>query len=150
MWKTLLSQFNQIYFRSNATTALGGFNTNSATSTEGGTGPTADSTTPGVASTVGFNSLTVGSATYTQIFRTTGPSASKYIENDYIIKVRRPTTSTLEFVITFRDDDAGDQTGIGAPVDEEVVGTLTSVVRCTRPSGANVDVPAPTGVSTGL
>jgi hypothetical protein len=150
MWQTLLSQFNQIQFRINSTTASGGFNTSSATSTEGGTGPTADSTTPGLATTVGFNSLTVGSATHTQIFRTTGPGASKYVENDYIIKVRRPTASTLEFVITFRDDDAGDQTGIGAGVDEEVTGTLTSIVRCTRPSGANVDVPAPTGVATAL
>lgn len=150
MWETLLAQFNQINFRSTTTTALGGFNTSVIGSTEGGTGPTADSTTPGVASTVGFDSLTIGAAAFTQIFRTTGPGASRYIENDYIIKVRRPTASTLEFVITFRDDDAGDQTGLGAPVDEEVTGTLTSIVRCTRPSGANVDVPAPTGVATAL
>ncbi len=151
MWQNLLTQFSQIYFSGNNTVAVGGFNTNSTGSTEGGTGPTADSTTPGVASTTGFFSLTTGSTGYTQIFRTTGPTG-KYVENDYIIKVRRPTLSTLEFVITFRDDDAGDQTGIGAGVDEEVTGTLTSIVRCTRPSGTggNVDVPAPTGVATAL
>jgi hypothetical protein len=154
MWQNLLAQFSQIYFGASNTQALGGFNTNSASSTEGGTGPTADSTTPGIASTTGFFNLVTGSSTYTQIFRTTGPTSpnSSYVENDYIIKVRRPTLSTLEFVITFRDDDAGDQTGLGAPVDEEVTGTLTSIVRCTRPSGTapNVDVPAPTGVATAL
>lgn len=149
MWQNLLSQFGQIYFGRASTTSVGGFNTNSAPSTEAGTSGTADSTAPGIANAVGFTNLTVGSATHTQIFRTTGPTG-KYVENDYIIKVRRPTLSTLEFVITFRDDDAGDQTGLGAGVDEEVTGTLTSLVRCTRPSGANVDVPAPTGVSTAL
>jgi hypothetical protein len=154
MWQNLLTQFSQINFRDNSTQALGGFNTNTASSSEAGTGPTADSTTPGVASTTGFFNLVTGATTHTQIFRTTGPTSpnSSYVENDYIIKVRRPTLSTLEFVITFRDDDAGDQTGIGAPVDEEVTGTLTSIVRCTRPSGTapNVDVPAPTGVATAL
>lgn len=152
MWQNLLSQFGQITFGSTSTAASGGFNTvGGPGGTEGGTGPTADSTAAGVASTTGFGSLTVGSATYTQIFRTTGPTG-KYVENDYIIKVRRPTNSTLEFVITFRDDDAGDQTGLGPAVDEEITGTLTSLVRCTRPSGTapNVDVPAPTGVSTAL
>lgn len=154
MWQNLLTQFSQITFRDNSTQALGGFNTNAATSTEAGTGPTADSTTPGIASTTGFFNLVTGATTYTQIFRTTGPTSpnSSYVENDYIIKVRRPTLSTLEFVITFRDDDAGDQTGLGGPVDEEVTGTLTSLVQCTRPSGTggNVDVPAPTGVATAL
>lgn len=153
-WQNLLAQFSQIYFGASNTQALGGFNTNAATSTEGGTGPTADSTTPGIASTTGFFNLVTGSTAYTQIFRTTGPTSpnNKYVENDYIIKVRRPTLSTLEFVITFRDDDAGDQTGLGGGVDEEVTGTLTSIVRCTRPSGTapNVDVPAPTGVATAL
>jgi hypothetical protein len=154
MWQNLLAQFSQIYFGASNTQALVGFNTNSASSTEGGTGPTADSTTPGVASATGFFNLVTGATTHTQIFRTTGPTSpnNKYVENDYIIKVRRPTLSTLEFVITFRDDDAGDQTGLGAPIDEEVTGTLTSIVRCTRPSGTapNVDVPAPTGVATAL
>jgi len=151
VWRDLLAQFSQIYFGASNTQALGGFNTNTPPSTEGGTGPTADSTTPGVASTTGFLNLVTGSTTYTQIFRTTGPTGV-YVENDYIIKVRRPTLSTLEFVITFRDDDAGDQTGLGPAVDEEVTGTLTSIVRCTRPSGTapNVDVPAPTGVATAL
>lgn len=111
IWQTMLSQFSQINFGASNTQALGGFNTNSASSTEGGTGPTADSTTPGIASTTGFFNLVTGSSTYTQIFRTTGPTSpnNKYVENDYIIKVRRPTLSTLEFVITFRDDDAGDK-----------------------------------------
>jgi hypothetical protein len=154
IWRDMLAQFSQIYFGASNTQALGGFNTNSATSSLAGTGATADSTTPGVASTTGFFNLVTGASTHTQIFRTTGPTSpnNKYVENDYIIKVRRPTLSTLEFVITFRDDDAGDQTGIGPAIDEEVTGTLTSIVRCTRPSGTapNVDVPAPTGVATAL
>lgn len=154
IWRDLLSQFSQIYFGATSTQSVGGFNTNTAPSTQAGTGATADSTTPGVASTTGFFNLVTGAATHTQIFRTTGPTSpnNKYVENDYIIKVRRPTLSTLEFVITFRDDDAGDQTGLGPAIDEEVTGTLTSIVRCTRPSGTapNVDVPAPTGVATAL
>ena len=31
----------------------------------------------------------------------------------------------LEFIVTLNDDDAGDQTGTGGPVDEDVGGTTT-------------------------
>ncbi len=146
MWQNLLSQFGTITFAKSSTTITGGFNNQAATPSESGSTATSDSTAAGAAGTTGFNSLTTGSATYTQIFRTTGPTG-KYVENDYIVKARRPTASTLEFVITFRDDDAPDPS-----FDEEVSGTLTSIVRCTRPSGTapNVDVPAPTGVATAL
>lgn len=99
-------------------------------------------------STTGFTSLIIGAAAIT-ILSQPGP-AGVYAENDYIVQVSRPTSSTLAFTITFRDDDAGDQTGLGGPVDEEVTGTLTSLVRCARPSGENVDVPAPAGTSTTL
>jgi hypothetical protein len=152
MWKDLLAQFSQIQFRAASTQIVGGFNSQTTTPTDAGNNATSDNTAPGVATNVGFRSLVVGSASYTQIFRTTGPASSKYTENDYIIKVRRPTLTTLEFVITFRDDDAGDKTGLGNAVDENVTGTLTSVVRCARPSGTdgNVDVPAPSATSTVL
>lgn len=149
LWKNLMSQFGTISFANTSTSASGGFNNQTATSTEAGPSGTSDSTPAGVNSSFGFNNLVVGNTTWNQIFRSTGV-AGKYVENDYIIKVRRPTNNTLEFIITFRDDDAGDQTGIGGPVDEDLSGTLTSIVRCTRPSGTapNVDVPAPLGTST--
>ncbi len=47
-----------------------------------------------------------------------------------------------------RDDDEGDQTGVGGPEDENVKGTLTSAIYYRRATGSNVEVTAPS-VSTG-
>lgn len=130
-WTNMLNGFGTLSFGASTTAITGAVNA-------GGS----------VATSSGFRNLTIGGGSITLLSQP-GP-AGVYAENDYIVQVSRPTSSTLQFVITFRDDDAGDQTGLGAAVDEEVDGTLTSIVECTRPSGANVDVPAPTGSATSI
>lgn len=130
-WTNLLSGFGVLSFRGSSSSITGTLNS-------GGS----------LASSTGFFGLIVGAAPTTILIQP-GP-AGVYAENDYVVQVSRPTSNTIAFTITFRDDDAGDQTGTGAAVDEEVTGTLTSLIRCTRPSGSNVDVPSPTGTSTTL
>lgn len=130
-WTNMLAGFGLLSFRGTSSSITGVLNS-------GGT----------LSSATGFYSLTVG-AGLTTLLSQPGP-AGVYAENDYIIAVSRPTTNTLVFTVTFRDDDVGDQTGIGAAVDEQVDGTLTSIVQCTRASGANVDVPAPSGSATAI
>ena len=80
-------------------------------------------------------------------FITQGSSISQYAENRYTINAHK-TASTIVFVITWRDADVGDQTGLGPQVDELVTGTITSTCLCTSPSGSNVSVPAPTSSGT--
>jgi hypothetical protein len=130
-WSNMLSGPGVLSFRGTSTTITGTLNSGNI-----------------LADTTGFFNLTVG-AGLTTIMSQPGP-AGVYAENDYVIQVRRPANNTLEFVITFRDDDAGDQTGLGPAVDETVDGTLTVTAQTTRPSGSNVDVPAPTASATAL
>lgn len=99
-------------------------------------------------SSTGWSNMSTNIAAPTN-FITQGSSVSQYAENRYIIDAYR-TASSIIFTITFRDADIGDQTGLGPGVDEAVTGTLTSTCLCTRPSGANVDVPAPTASATAL
>ena len=93
-----------------------------------------------LATTTGFNNLT---STAVTLLNQPGPNGV-YTENDYVITARKPTSNTLEFTVTYRDDDLGDQTGLGPAVDETINGTLTAAFSSNRPFGANVDIPAPT------
>lgn len=78
------------------------------------------------------------------------PSGS-YAENRYYIYARRDAGSTqLILTIQFQDNDLGDQVGLGAPIDENVDGTLNSVISQYRPSGANVSVTGPTASQSGM
>jgi len=81
-------------------------------------------------------------------------AAGVYLENDYNIQAKKNaadnTATVLTFEIQFRDDDTGDQTGVGSPEDENIDGTLTSTVQIFRSTGANVSLPAPTASSTTL
>jgi hypothetical protein len=116
-----------------------------------------------VASSTGWYQLTTTNA---KIFEKPAV-AGVYNENDYNINARKNandnTATELIFTIQFRDDDAGDQrpvdpgtlgvdgVGVAGPgVDENVDGTLTSVVRIFRPVGANVALSAPSVVESGL
>lgn len=101
------------------------------------------STGTGSGSSIGFYDLT---ATFQTVFTKSGSGV--YAENDYIVQARAETSTTVDFKILFRDDDAGDQTGIGPAVDENVTGTLTSTVSYLRASGSNVSVAAPAFVNT--
>lgn len=130
-WTNMLSQFGTLRFGAASTSITGSTNT-------GGS----------VGSSVVFTSLTVGGAAQQMLFQP-GPSGV-YAENDYVVTVSRPTSDTLAFTITFRDNDDGDQTGLGDEVDENVDGTLTSSISVTRPFGDNVDIPSPTASSTTL
>ncbi len=79
------------------------------------------------------------------IFRKQAPSGS-YAENDYEVYAKRNAGSTqLILTIRFRDDDSGDPN-----FDEDVDGSLRSLIRQVRPSGSNVSVPTPTASATGL
>jgi len=132
-WTSMLSGFGTFSFRGTSSAITGSVNT-------GGS----------VSSATGFHSLTVGAAAPGTTVLTQAAPTGKYVENRFLIQVRRPSASTLAFLISYQDNDAGDQTGTGPAVDEDVGGTVTTTFTCTRPSGSNVDVPAPAGSSTTL
>jgi hypothetical protein len=132
-WASMLSGFGTFSFRAAQSTITGSVNTGGSIS--GGTG---------------FFSLSVGAPAPGTTVLTQAAPAGKYVENRFLIQVRRTTASTLTFLISYQDNDAGDQTGTGPAVDENVGGTVTTTITCTRPSGSNVDVPAPTGSSSAL
>jgi len=83
--------------------------------------------------------------TEVKIFQDGG--TNPYAENDYQIFIRY-ITNGIRVRVVFRDDDAGDQTGSGAPEDENVKGTLTSSITVRRATGSNVEVTSPS-VATG-
>jgi len=138
-WTNMLNGVGKLSFKATSTSISGtGINTGST-----------------LATTTGFHAagLTFGGAAVTLVNQV-GPTGF-YVENDYIITVEKLTNgganNQLRFVITFRDDDAGDlKPGAepGPPIDENVDGTLTITPTCTRPFGVNVDVPAPTATGT--
>ena len=78
--------------------------------------------------------------TEVQIFQDSG--TTPYSENDYQIFIRY-ITNGIRVRVVFRDDDVGDQTGLGAAVDENVKGTLTSAITVRRATGTNVEVTSP-------
>lgn len=78
--------------------------------------------------------------TEVQIYQAGG--TTPYAENDYQIFIRY-ISNGIRIRIVFRDDDTGDQTGSGPPVDENIQGTLTSAVYYRRATGSNVAVDAP-------
>jgi hypothetical protein len=132
IWSTnILDRIGKLSFKSN-TTSISGPGVNAGGS---------------VALSTGWHNgaITFGGAAVTLVTNP-GP-AGVYVENDYIITVQKLVNgglnNQLQFVVTFRDDDAGDTL-----TDESVDGTLTVTTTCTRPFGVNVDVPAPTGTAT--
>jgi hypothetical protein len=80
------------------------------------------------------------SGTEVQILQRGG--ATPYSENRYNAYARA-ITNGVRIRIQYQDNDAGDQTGVGPPVDELVRGTLTSAISYIRPTGSNVQVDAP-------
>jgi hypothetical protein len=85
------------------------------------------------------------STSNTLVGQKNAPSGS-YAENRYYIYARRDAGSTqLILTIEFQDLDAGDPN-----FDENVDGTLNSVIGQYRPSGANVSVTSPTASQSGM
>jgi len=122
-WSNLLSNMGTIAFSGSDTTASG----------------------TGTGSLIGNESLTTS---YTTIFTKTGSGV--YAENDYTIRAKSTTSNSIQFEISFNDDDSGDPpvTPIppgGAPdgIDEDVTaitGTTTSTVQVYRANGATLNL----------
>jgi hypothetical protein len=68
-----------------------------------------------------------------------GMAGSVYAENYYKIIASAPSANQLMFKILFHDVDAGDQTGIGPAVDENVSGVTSSSVGVYYPSHSFTD-----------
>jgi len=71
------------------------------------------------------------------LFQRQGQDAA-YAENRYNIFAKEVSNSAIQFTIQFQDQDLGDPN-----VDEQVDGTLVSIVQMLRPTGSFVSVPAP-------
>ena len=128
-WNNLLSSMGTVLFKSDNCTSNG--------------------TTPGTPKNLGNFDLT---STYQLVFQKDGTGV--YSMNDYNIKAKENTTAQIQFLIEFRDDDvgsdAGDSNNDGAinPIDEDVTGTLESVVGERLPTGAYVALTSPTFATT--
>jgi hypothetical protein len=75
-------------------------------------------------------------------------SAAVYAENRYRIEARATNSSTIQFRVTFEDNDAGDQQAIppapfGPAQDEDVNLDITVTFQTRRASGSNVAVSNP-------
>jgi hypothetical protein len=126
-WTTMFTTMGTIVFGFNTTTATGSGNN----------------------SNYGWNNLPNSA---TRIFDKPAPAGS-YAENEYFIYGRKVSGSQLEFTVQFQDNDTGDQQGgvlPGPQVDEDIDGTLDSVLQARRASGTNVTVPTPPAASSGL
>jgi hypothetical protein len=110
---------------------------------------TSDGSAPGTSFDIGNFELT---DSYQLVFQKDGTGV--YAENDYNISAKENSTTVLEFRIQFRDDDAGDDTndanqdGAINPIDEDVTGTLDSVVGERLPTGTRVFLTSPTFATT--
>lgn len=128
-WNNLLAAMGTVKFKSNNCTS--------------------DGSAPGTSFDVGNFELT---DSYQLVFQKDGTGV--YAENDYNISAKENSTTVLEFRIQFRDDDAGDDTddanqdGAINPIDEDVTGTLDSVVGERLPTGTRVFLTSPTFATT--
>lgn len=83
----------------------------------------------GIGTSIGSNNIT---STYQTVYTKFGSSV--YSDNFYRIEARKPSSSSIQFRITFNDADVG--TSPTSPVDENVDGTVTSVVQVRQPNSA--------------
>ena len=111
-WKSMLTNMGTIKFSSNATSKTGAGGTVLPLPEDGGP--------------VGNFQL---EASLQQIFEREGQQLN-YSENRYRIFAKETSTKAIQFQINFEDADAGDPN-----FDEEIEGTLVSIVRLLRPTG---------------
>lgn len=77
--------------------------------------------------TCGYSIHSNLTSAWTNLYTATGSGV--YAENDLIVRVKALDPSyQLQFEVRLQDDDTGDQTGVGAAVDENVQGTITCTV----------------------
>ena len=120
-WDTMFTQIGEFVFDYTQTTYTGSSASGSAT---------------------GWFDLT----TSNQLIGQKNAPSGSYAENRYYVYARRDAGSTqLILTIEFQDNDVGD-----TQTDENVDGTLNSVVSQYRPSGANVSVTGPTASQSGM
>ena len=90
---------------------------------------TQSSSSSGTGSSIGYSALT---AVYQTIYVKTGSGV--YSDNNYVIEARKLTTTTIQFRVTLSDLDAG--TGPSDPIDETVLGTVTSLIQTYTPNSS--------------
>jgi hypothetical protein len=83
----------------------------------------------GTGSSIGYSSLT---SVYQTVYLKTG--SGSYSENQYTIEVRKPTSTTIQVRVSLSDLDTG--TDLTSPVDETVLGTVTSLIQTYRPNSS--------------
>lgn len=136
-WATMLGNMKQVVFDKDAT----------RNDPNSGTGRPANGSTDVnldglIEPARGNDSLTTGLQLIYQ--RNGGDVDSDYAENTISIYAKRNVGGDIiTFYIQLEDADAGDQTGIGPPVDEPVTGNLVIGLDLARPSGDYVSVPEP-------
>jgi len=118
-WKTMLNNMGTVYFKS--TTAQ-----RSPDSSGGTLFPDGDA--------FGNFTLTEG---LQKLFQREGQDAT-YAENRYFIYAKEVSNRAIQFTIQFQDQDLGDPN-----VDEQIDGTVVSIIRLRRPTGNYVSVDAP-------
>lgn len=119
-WSQMLSNMGTIIFDSESTAPTG----------------------TGTGSALGNTNLTT---TYQTIFTKAGSGV--YAENDYTIRARSTSGDTVQFEITFNDDDSGDPPitpippgGIVGGVDENVQGSTNSFINILYADGDDVTI----------
>ena len=77
------------------------------------------------------------------MFRKTGSGV--YSDNNYYIRAKEVDNKTIEFRINMNEADTGSTSGAKGvqPIDEYVVGNLTTTMGVVRASGSYVDTPIP-------
>lgn len=118
-WKSMLNNMGTIYFKS--TTAQ-----RSGDSSGGTLFPDGEA----------FGNFTLTESLQTLFLRE--GQAVEYAENRYYIFVKEVSNRAIQFTIQFQDQDLGDPN-----VDEQISGTVVSIVRLRRPTGNFVSVNAP-------
>ena len=124
-WSTIISNPGQLQLGYNYSTITGSNN-----------GVTLNS--------IGNDALTTS---YQEVMKKVG-TAAVYAENYWKIEVRRVGDTTIDFRISFVDDDTGDQQAIppapfGPAVDEDVNLDVTVTFATRRATGSNVSVSGP-------
>lgn len=134
-WTNLLSSFGTLTLTNTGSTVSG-------TVPSGGTyaGGASLPTSGYVNTATGYTGL---SGTTTYLLCKNSTTYPTYAENRFYISATK-TANTMTFTCLFSDNDAGDQIGIGAPLDELVTGTLNATLQVVSPTGANVSINAPT------
>lgn len=118
-WKQMLNNMGTIYFKS----------TTAQRSSDSSGGTLFPDGTP-------FGNFTLTSGLQ-KLFVREG-QAAEYAENRYFIFAKEVSNRAIQFTIQFQDQDLGDPN-----VDEQISGTLVSIVRLRRPTGSFVSVNAP-------